>query len=60
VYYNWPAVENNADSECDCDYVSEYEGYTNEQRELQEERWFLMSEEYSEATIEVVNMNEEL
>ena len=26
VYCNWPTVENDADSEYDFDYVSEYEG----------------------------------
>ena len=58
VYCNWPTVENDADSECEFDYVSEYEGYTREQRDEQENRWILMTKEYSEAAIEVVNMNE--
>lgn len=60
VYCNWPTVENNADSEYDFDYASEYEGYTNEQRQLQEERWYQMSEEYGEAEIQEVYMNDEL
>lgn len=60
VYCNWPTVESGADSECDFDYVSEYKGYTREQRDEQDERWYLMSEEYGEAVIEVINMNEEL
>jgi hypothetical protein len=40
--------------------VAEYEGYTCEQRDEQESRWVLMTKEYSEAAIEVVNMNEAL
>ena len=60
VYCNWPTVENNANSEYDFDYASEYEGYTNEQRQLQEERWYQMSEEYGEAEIQEVYMNDEL
>jgi hypothetical protein len=35
-------------------------GYTREQRGLQEERWLLMSEEYYEAIIQNVILNEEL
>ena len=60
VYCNWPTVENDADSEYDFDYASEYEGYTSEQRQLQEDRWYLLSEEYGEAEIQEVYMNDEL
>lgn len=60
VYCNWPTVENNANSEYDFDYASEYEGYTNDQRQLQEERWYQMSEEYGKAEIQEVYMNDEL
>lgn len=42
------------------EYVKEYMGYTREQRGLQEERWLLMSEEYYEAIIQNVILNEEL
>lgn len=42
------------------EYVREYMGYTREQRGLQEERWLIMSEEYYEAIIQVVVLNEEL
>ncbi len=61
VYCNWPTVEfDDEEGECDYDYVSEFEGYTSEQRQQQEDRWYLMYEDYGEAVIEVVNMNEEL
>ena len=33
VYCNWPTVVNDADSEYDFDYASEYEGYTREQKD---------------------------
>lgn len=58
VWYGWPAVELD-DSDYDFEYVVEYEGYTREQRQLQEDRWVLMSEEYSPAVIEEAYMNEE-
>ena len=45
---------------CDFDYVDEFEGYTREQRDLQEDRWLMMANGYSEAGIEEVYMNEEL
>ena len=35
-------------------------GYTREQRGLQEERWLLMNDDYYEAIIQVVVLNEEL
>jgi hypothetical protein len=60
VYCNWPTVVNDTDSDYDFDYVSEYEGYTREQRDEQEEKWYAMTDEYGYAQIEVVNMNEEL
>ena len=59
VYMNWPTVDE-VDGDNDFDYVEEYRGFTREQRDLQEERWYLMNEDYSDARIEVVNMNEEL
>ena len=60
VYCNWPTVVNDTDSDYDFVYVSEYEGYTREQRDEQEEKWYAMTDEYGYAQIEVVNMNEEL
>ena len=60
VYCNWPTVENDADSEYEFDYASEYEGYTREQRDEQEERWYAMTDDYDYAQIEEVYMNEEL
>ena len=64
VYFNWPIYdESGFDSDGnfnEYEYVKEYMGYTREQRGLQEERWFLMSEEYYEAIIQNVILNEEL
>lgn len=60
VFFNWPTVENDTESECDFDYVSEHEGYTIEQRDEQEERWYDMTDDYSFAEIEGIYMNEEL
>ena len=64
VYFDWPTYdEAGFDSDGDFneyEYVKEYMGYTREQRGLQEERWLLMSEEYCEAIIENVVLNEEL
>ena len=59
VYMNWPTVDE-VDGDNDFDYVEEYKGYTSEQRELQEDRWYLMTDEYMDATIEVIDMNVEL
>lgn len=59
IWENWPTIET-TDGVCDFDYVSEYEGYTLEQRDLQEERWFLMTKEYSDTVIQEVYMNDEL
>jgi putative SOS response-associated peptidase YedK len=58
VYNDWPTVD--IEGGDDYDYVSEYRGYTNEQREEQEARWVLMTEDYQEANIEEVEMNVEL
>lgn len=58
VWYEWPTVELE-DSDCNFEYVVEYEGYTREQRQLQEDRWVLMAEEYRSAVIEEAYMNEE-
>ena len=60
VYCNWPTVANYTDSDYDFDYVSEYEGYTREQRDEQEEKWYAMTDEYGYAEIGEVYMNEEL
>ena len=59
IWESWPTVECE-DSERQFEYVDEYEGYTIVQRDEQENRWVLMNKEYSEAAIEVVNMNESL
>ena len=59
VFSDWPVVDTDCEDD-DFEWVSEYRGYTREQRELQEDRWYLMTEDYREAKIEVVNMNEEL
>lgn len=59
IWESWPTVECE-DSERQFEYVDEYEGYTIVQRDEQENRWVLMTKEYSEAAIEVVNMNEYL
>lgn len=64
VYFDWPIYdEAGFDSDGDFneyEYVKDYMGYTREQRGLQEERWLLMSEEYCEAIIQNVILNEEL
>jgi hypothetical protein len=59
VYMSWPTVDE-VNGDDDFDWVSEYKGYTSEQRELQEDRWYLMTDEYTDATIEVIDMNVEL
>lgn len=59
IWESWPTVDCE-DNERQFEYVMEYEGYTYEQRDEQESRWLLMTKEYSEAAIEVVNMNEAL
>ena len=59
VYMNWPTVDE-VDDDNDFDYVEEYKGYTREQHDLQADRWYLMTDEYIDATIEVIDMNEEL
>ena len=60
VFSQWPTVEIEGGDTDDFEYVSEFKGYTLEQRELQEERWCLMTNEYKVAVVEIVNMNEEL
>ena len=64
VYFDWPIYDvDGFDSDGkfnEYEYVKEYMGYTREQRGLQEERWLLMSEEYYEAIIQNVVLNEEL
>lgn len=59
IWESWPTVDCE-DNERQFEYVAEYEGYTCEQRDEQESRWVLMTKEFSEAAIEVVNMNEAL
>ena len=64
VYFDWPiydvdGFDRNREFN-EYEYVKEYMGYTREQRGLQEERWLIMSEEYYEAIIQVVVLNEEL
>lgn len=59
IWESWPTVDCE-DNERQFEYVEEYEGYTCVQRDEQENRWVLMTKEYSEAAIEVVNMNEAL
>ena len=60
VYFNWPTKESDEYGDDYFEYLSEYKGYTSEQRQLQNDRWLLMSEEFVEATIQEVNINEEL
>ena len=71
VYSMWSTIDSNEGNEtydgsnlkfnsgCDFEYISEYMGYTLEQREQQEDRWIRMVSEYGYAEIQVVNMNEE-
>lgn len=59
IWESWPTVDCE-DSERQFEYIMEYDGYTCVQRDEQENRWVLMTKEYSEAAIEVVNMNEML
>ena len=60
VFAGWPTIEVIVDEEVGFEYVNEYMGYTIEQRDEQEDRWVLMTRDFSEAVIEVVNMNEAL
>lgn len=60
VFFNWPTIENDVDSDYEYDYASEYEGYTRDQMIEQEERWYDMTDEYGYAEIEEIYMNEEL
>lgn len=59
IWESWPTVDCE-DNERQFEYVMEYKGYTCVQRDEQESRWVLMTKEFSEAAIEVVNMNETL
>lgn len=59
IWESWPTVDCE-DNERQFEYVDEYEGYTCIQRDEQENRWVLLTKEYSDAAIEVVNMNEAL
>ena len=64
VFFNWPMYDEvGLDSDenfYEYEYVKEYMGYTREQRSLQVERWLLMNEEYYEAIIQNVILNEDL
>ena len=56
VYTNWPAVDIDSSDGSDVEddyYVSDYMGYTREQRNQQEERLYLMKKGYLEAVIQV-------
>lgn len=58
VYCQWPIIDG---SECDnFEFVSEFSGYTHEQRDEQENIWINMIDSYKEAVIETVYMNTEL
>lgn len=71
IYSTWPTIDSyegyescdGSDlkfySNCGFEYISEYRGYTLDQREQQEARWIQMLDEYGYAEIQVVNMNEE-
>lgn len=59
VFRDWPVIDTDCEVD-DFEWASEYKGYTSEQRELQEDRWYLMTDEYMDATIEVIDMNVEL
>lgn len=60
VFDRWGVFDTTDMEFCDFDYVDEFEGYTREQRDLQEDRWVMMANGYSVASIEEVYMNEEL
>ena len=60
VFERWTVIDSTDNEFCDFEYISEFEGYTYEQREQQEERWVLMTKEYSDAVIQEVYMNEEI
>ena len=60
VYCQWPIIDADG-SECDnFEFVSEFSGYTCEQRDEQEKIWIDMVDAYKEAVIETVYMNTEL
>lgn len=60
VYCQWPIIDADG-SECeDFEFVSEFSGYTREQRDEQENIWINMVDAYKEAVIETVYMNTEL
>lgn len=60
VYCQWPIIDADG-SECeDFEFVSEFSGYTREQRDEQENIWINMVDSYKEAVIETVYMNTEL
>lgn len=60
VFAGWPTIDVIVGEEDGFEYVNEYMGYTIEQRNEQEDRWVLMTMEFSEAVVKVVNMNEAL
>lgn len=60
VYCQWPIIDADG-SECEnFEFVSEFSGYTCEQRDEQEKIWINMVDAYKEAVIESVYMNTEL
>ena len=59
IWESWPTVDSD-NSEREFEYIADYEGYTCEQRDYQENRWVLMTKECCEAVIEEIEMNTEL
>lgn len=59
IWESWSTVDCD-DNEREFDYIDEYKGYDRVGRDLQENRWVLMTRDYSEAVIEEVDMNSEL
>lgn len=59
IWESWPTVDSD-NSEREFEYIADYEGYTCEQRDYQENRWVLMTKECCESVIEEIEMNTEL
>ena len=60
VYCQWPIIDTDCSEREDFEFVSEFSGYTREQRDEQENIWINMVDAYKEAVIETVYMNTEL
>lgn len=60
VYCQWPIIDTDGSEREDFEFVSEFSGYTREQRDEQENIWINMVDAYKEAVIETVYMNTEL